>query len=655
MSSEELKEHQQKLIEREMKKEEARQEKMSKATEALKRSDFDQVIDLTSDIIYDYRIKGAAKAEMLAMRGLAFFQKGDLIKAKEDVDNAISENRQEVRAYLIRSNIHEKENRKDQAIADMETYVRLKPNDQEGQARLQKLIVQTGASLQAPPQPGISVKPAPAPVQSGVDITPPPSPVQTGANPAHQPAVGPALKLVESPNRSYALYKPANWKVNEDPRPDSMRITVIAPDQSAAVDFLWVRNPGGQINALLALAAYRQRLVPSGAEIIWSDVYRSPDNSRATVTMRYRTANLSLEGMFYLEASARALSVQGYMAPEGQLAQQRPMLYNIMASLAFSRQPVPQPVKAEAFNPQYVNVPLINRPAQDGSLTMRTPSDWGFLAAQGKVITSADNGSQGFAFLVFSGNPILRGTTVAQGVIAQPYMAPNQAIQVILAGFGHRNIKITKSQPDPTASQEFFQQVGRRSDAQDMMVTWTSAKGASCLGFFKVINAAPSPTGLWFCMLAGTWGPKHDFYRYYPMLEQVASSFSINDQYARRYIQEGLKRARELHDKTIAMMRDNAKGREQQQAEWEARQKHKDFIESKWDDYRRGNSYWVSDLENGKVYQTDSYGIRDKGTTNYYEGSGYNYTNFEGRNPHHPSETMREVTRQEMEQILGQY
>ena len=62
---------------------------------------------------------------MLAMRGLAFFQKGDMIKAKEDVDKAISENRQEVRAYLIRSSIHEKENRKEQAIADMETYVRL--------------------------------------------------------------------------------------------------------------------------------------------------------------------------------------------------------------------------------------------------------------------------------------------------------------------------------------------------------------------------------------------------------------------------------------------------------------------------------------------------------------------------------------------------
>jgi tetratricopeptide (TPR) repeat protein len=639
MSAEELKEHQKKLLERELKKEEARREKVSMAAETLKNRDFDQVIDLTSDIIYDYRLKDTALAEMLAMRGLAFFQKGDVVKAKEDLDKAISENRQEVKAYLIRSSIHERENRKEQAIADMETYVRLKPNDQDGQERLQKLKVQTGAGLPASTQSGISAKPRPVSVQPG--------------DPTYQPEVDLALKLVEAPDKSFALYKPATWKVNEDPRPDSMRITVIAPDQSAAVDFLWMRNSGGQVNALHALATYRQRLVPSGADIVWSDIYCSPDNSRATVTVRYRSANLSLEGRLYLEASTTALSVQGYMAREGLLIQQRPMLYNIMASLAFSKQPTSQPVKVEAFTPQYVNAPLINHSAQDGSLTMLTPSDWGFVAAQGKVITSADNGSQGFAFLVFSGNPILRGATVAQGVIAQSYMTPSQAIQVILAGFGHRNIKITKSQPDPTASQEFSRQVGRHSDAQDMMVTWTSAKGASCLGFFKVINAAPSPTGLWFCMLAGTWGPQHDFYLYYPMLEQVASSFSINDQFARRYIQDGLKRARELHDKTVAMMRDNAKGREQQQTDWEARQKQKDFIDSKWDDHQRGNSYWVSDLENGKVYQTDNYGTRDKGTNDYYEGGGYNYTNFEGRNPRHPSETMREITRQEAEQMMG--
>ncbi len=67
-------------------------------------------------------------------------------------------------------------------------------------------------------------------------------------------------------------------------------------------------------------------------------------------------------------------------------------------------------------------------------------------------------------------------------------------------------------------------------------------------------------------------------------------------------------------------------------------------MDSKWDDYRRGQSYWVSDLEGGKLYATDSWGTKDTTTGDYYEGKGYNWTNFEGQNPHHPSETMREVS-----------
>jgi hypothetical protein len=645
MSMEEFEQQRKALIEREMQKEEARREKMAQVAEALKNKDFEQAVKLTSQIITSQQLGDTAKAEVLVMRGLAYYHKNELAKAKQDLDEAVRRNRQEARAYVIRSAVHEKENRREQAIADMEAYTRLKPDDQEGRARLQKLQAQ--ASPPAPP-------PSPGPAQGSPSApTPALGPAQTGAAAASKPAAIPALKLYEAPDKSYALHKPTNWQVKDEALPASLRITVLAPDQGAAVDFLWERNQGGQANALLALEAFRRRLAPSGAEVTWSNVYRSEDNSRATATVRYRTAKLALQGTFYFEASAKSLSAQGYMARDGQLAQQRPTLYNIMTSLAFSKRPASPPPTAASFNPQYVSPALVSRRAPDGSLAMNTPNDWGFAAAKGTAIASAANGGQGFAFLTLSGNPILRGATVAQGVIAQPYLTPPQALRVILAGFGHRDIAIKQNQSDPAASQEFGKRVGRRGDAQDIVVTWTSAKGAPCLGFFKMICASPSPTGLWFCILAGAWGPQQDFYRYYPLLEQVASSFSINDQYARRYIQDGLKRARELHDQTVAKIREAGRGREQQQADWEARQKRKEFAESKWDDYRRGNSYWVSDMENGKVYQTDSHGTRDTSTNDYYQGRGHNYTNFEGRNPRHPSETMREVSSYELQQMRG--
>jgi hypothetical protein len=463
----------------------------------------------------------------------------------------------------------------------------------------------------------------------------------------------PALKPYEAPNKSYALYKPADWKVQEQPGPDNLHIRVLAADSSAAVDFFWDRNQQGKANALLALAAFRQCLERLGVEGTWSAVYCSPDASHAMATLRYRSPQGPVQGTFYFEASPKALAVQGYHALETALARQRPLLLNIMASLAIAKPNGNRPEIAPAFQPQYVNPPLNHRRAQDGSLTLKTPDDWNFLAAGGKVITGSADGSLGFVFTAFSGNPILRGASVLQGVIAQPYITPPQALQVILSGFGHRDIKIQQAQADPSTNQECLRQIGQRCEAEDVVATWTSDKGADCLGFFKVINTAPSAMGLWNCILAGSWGPHKDFYRYCPLLEQVAASFAINDQYARRYIQDGLKRARELHDKTLAMMRENAKAREQQQADWEARQARKDFTESKWDDYRRGNSYWVSDLEGGKVYQADSHGVRDRVTNDYYEGKGYNWTNFEGTNPRHPSETMREVSSYELKQIMG--
>ncbi len=463
----------------------------------------------------------------------------------------------------------------------------------------------------------------------------------------------PTLKPYEAPNKNYALYKPADWKVQEELGPKSQHVRVLAADASAAVDFFWDHNQEGRTDALLALRTFSQCLKRLGVEGIWSAVYRSPDSSQATASLRYPSPQGPVLGTFYFEASPETLVVQGYHALESVIVRQRPVLLNIMASFAIAKSTGKGLEKAPVFQPQYVTSPLKDRYAQDGSLTMKAPDDWNFMAGGGKVIAGAADGSQGFVFTAFAGNPILRGASVLQGVIAQPYISPSQALQVILSGFGHRNIKIREAQADPATGRECLRQIGQSCEAQDVMATWTSNKGADCQGFFKVINTPPSPMGLWNCLLAGSWAPEKDLYRYVPMLEKIAASFAINDQYARKYIQDGLKRARELHDKTMAMMHENAKAREQQQAEWETRQARKDFADSKWDDYRRGNSYWVSDLEGGKVYQSDSHGLHDRVTDQYYEGKGYNWTHFEGTNPRDPSETMREVSSYELKQIMG--
>lgn len=469
-----------------------------------------------------------------------------------------------------------------------------------------------------------------------------------GAQPA---ALERSLKPFVAESKRYALHKPADWIVLEEPTEDSFRILVRPLDGSSSVEFYWARNPAGKPDALRFLAEFRQLMDQTCKEPAFSEAFLSTDSTRAVATVRCRTVKTPVKGRYYFESTARGVFAQGYLAPEASLAAQRPLLLNVMASLAFPGAPrvrmtqEPAPVR----EPDIQLPPLVARQAQDGSLSMRTPADWAFMAGAGRVVTGAPDGGMGFIFTSISGNPMLPNASIAQGVIGAPYQPPPRALQTILQAFGHRNIKVLSAAPDRATMQECLTAIRQQCDAQDIVARWSSAQGAECLGALQLINAQPSITGLWFVIISGVWGPESDFHRYLPLLEQVGESFSINDQYARRYIQSGLANLRRLQQQTAAAVQDLNRAREQNQADWEARQERKDYIESKWDDYRRGNSYWVSELEGGKIYRTDSGGTLDTATGAYYEGKPYNWVNFEGQNPRHPSENMRELSSWEVE------
>ena len=472
-----------------------------------------------------------------------------------------------------------------------------------------------------------------------------------------QPASGqprPALKPYVAASRLYVLYKPADWRVSEDARPTSLRVLVQAPDGVSTVDFYWAKNDLGAPNALGFLVAFRRSLSQAHGQVALSDVFVSRDGARATAAVRYGAAGGTVAGKYYFESTKNGQSAQGYCAPEARLAAQRPLLLNVMASFAFGRAVAAGARSGTPPSPAPVQVTLTPRRAPDGSLSIRVPADWNFLAGGGRVITAARDGGMGFIFTAFSGNPLVPQATIAQGIIPTRYLPPAQTLGYVFNAFRNRQFRIHTATPDQATMRECYARLGGPCDAQDFQVSYTSPEGTSCVGAFKVINGNPSAiTGIWNTIVAGIWGPERDFARYFPMLEQIAGSFAINDQYARRYIQNGLENLRRLQQKTQAAMQDLNNMREQNQKDWEAKQERKAYMDAGWDDYRRGNSYWVSDLEGGKVYATDSGGTQDTVTGQYYEGKPYNWVNFEGQNPRHPSETMREINSYELKKLEG--
>ena len=457
---------------------------------------------------------------------------------------------------------------------------------------------------------------------------------------AVQLGAAPALETYVSPDRLFALQKPPGWKVIEDTAADTLSIAVTSPDSAARVMVVWTKlggpKPPTALGVICGLCQAERRSHP---EAVFSQAQASRDGRRAVVSERYRAGSVFFRSRTFVEVDARGITVQAYAAPEAGLDGQRPLLMNMLMSVAL--------LKAPKGSRPPLQKTLVERQAPDGSLRMRVPQDWAFLAGKGMVVTGEPGA--GFIFTAFAGNPMLPQATVAQGVIGRNYLSPATTLPVVLQGFGHRSPAVVWSAPDPATAAQYRASLRRNAEAADLVATWTSKEGLPCIGGFKVVNAVPAVMGQWTSLVAGIWAPKAELARYVPVLEQVAGSFGVNDAYARGYIQAGLANLRRLQAKTAEAMQDLRYAREDMQRAWEERQARKDYMDSKWDDYRRGDSYWVSDLEGGKVYHTDPSGTRDTQTGDYYEGGGFTWTEFQGQNPRHPSEGMREISSYELE------
>ncbi len=474
-------------------------------------------------------------------------------------------------------------------------------------------------------------------------VVAPAQPPANNARSASSAAAAVRLQPYVAPSKLFALSKPADWIVTPVAGKDSYSINVASPDRKSQVNLLWIR--ASQPDLLHFISACRSTLARSYPDIAFSKTYISRDNKRGLTTVTYQVAGIKAQGRAYFDLSPSGGFMQQYAAPQQQLAAQRPLMMNVIASVAF----INPPKGGAAGQTLPLQIALVDRRAADGSWTIKMPADWQFTGQKGRILAGQPGGSMGFIVTAFTGEPSLQRATLAQGIIGTRYQSPDQTLSFVLRGFGHSNIVIKSSTPDQATMKQCLATVRGGCDAADQVAEWTSKEGAECVGSFKVTNNHPGAMGVWSTTLSGIWGPRKDLARYFPTLEKIGNSFAINGKFAHDYIAAGLENLRHEQAKTANAIADLNYTRQDMQRAWEDRQARKDYMDSKWDDYRRGNSYWVSDIEGGKVYHTDTWGTRDTETGDYYEGKAYNWTNFEGQNPRYPSEDMREISSYELE------
>jgi hypothetical protein len=466
-----------------------------------------------------------------------------------------------------------------------------------------------------------------------------------------------------SPQGVVSVLKPKEWKVEERYTGNSASVVVCDNSRMTGVMFFVSKNDARIKDSLYILGENvknnRKRFPDFKCDKTWA----AQDRSKAITNVSFTAKGIPVLGKFYYFVNPNRMLIMSYQAPGDIFSKYKRILLTILNNINFYDQyeeqkrakSLKQPSK-ESIQP--VKAQMVWRQAPDGSVRFMAPVNWQYQAQKGRAIVGSEQEDAGFVFTsveAFARDPGVR----VPGVLISRYLPPDQFIGLFLSSFGQaRNVQIIEKKPDYKTVQEAAQFLRAQCEAQDLVVKFSAKSGRSCLASFKVITSRPAAfSGQWWSIVTGSWAQEARFAAYVPLLENIAKSYQINEAWSRNYIQKGLANLRRLQQKTQQAIQELNQARYDQQRSWEANQARKDYSNWKFSQYLRGESDWVSSLEGGKVYHTDSWGTKDTWTGDYYEGSPYNYVNFEGKNPRHPTlEGMQEINSYELYQkyIQGQ-
>lgn len=473
---------------------------------------------------------------------------------------------------------------------------------------------------------------------------------------ASSPAPADPLSRYVSERPPFTVLRPESWKVRYEASPEFFRVWVSDAGLASQVEISLEDNRSARSDSVALLRAKARDLRSRFPDLALTEVVACEDLSCAAATVAFTRERVPFKGRFYFQSDPMQTVIRGYAAPLARLEGERNLMLNILANIRWGNpRSADQPAAARAPQAPPVQMQLVKRRSADGSVSLLLPADWTFQGQSGRVLAVAPEGSvcAGFIFTSFQVIPPQLRIPVTPDVIQSPYLAPSRFLPLVFQKFGNRNMRILQATPDPQAAAAYMQHSRTRCVAEKVVLSWDSPRSQPCLGGFLVFNGQPGVSGIWTSLVAGLWGPGQEIDRYIPVLDQIGKSFGINDQYAANYIREGLDNLRRQQARTQEAMRDLNRAREDNQRAWEARQERKDASNARWDDYRRGNSYWISELEGGKIYQTDPWGTRDTVTGDRWEGAPHDYIRFEGQNPRHPSENMRELSSHEVQKLTG--
>jgi uncharacterized protein (DUF736 family) len=450
------------------------------------------------------------------------------------------------------------------------------------------------------------------------------------------PAAKAPIRKYVTPGANFVLYLPQGWNCTEKTGDGYLSLIVEDPSgQFGAVMDYGVSRQAGNGQAKLIIG----RLAQQFPTLRLGNSLRNNDYSRVVFDGFFTDpAKGKREFRCWVTNNAGNFLCSRIEAPEGKLAENREMLLSILANVRL--------IKGAFGSGGASPVALVPYRLGDGSATFQIPQGWR-VQDLGKAQFIALDPAGRFSFMVATVEMVTPRLGVrSPGLLVLPYMAPHDALKALCAQLG-------------IAQNMQFLWVNRH---QDLERAAAGGGTAAIEDFLYTCDGKAGPSkgftfGMCFYSRLGTnWsmshftvaGPVDQFDSFAQNFANMLQSYRINQAWVSDYIRRGLDNVRRLQRQTSEIVTRNAQEiHSMMQAAYEERQRSQDYIDYQRTNYIRGQQDWISSVEGGTVYHSDSWGLTNTATGEFYEGQPFDYVHFQGENPKY-RETMTPVDNREL-------
>ena len=453
------------------------------------------------------------------------------------------------------------------------------------------------------------------------------APNARGAGSTETPTALPMEKYV-SKEAIFVLYKPRGWAVTEGAQRGFRTVSVSDPSGRYEAAMFYGTNPAG--SDVLALA----RLFGGGIGRQFPDLALrgamvSPDRTRVVFDATFTVPRQGKrEFRCWVTGAGGEFMYSSIEAPAGHLARMRPVLLTILANVRIFK---------GAFGTQAVapvQVPLIWHRLSDGSARFAVPRGWS-CQEFGKGCFLAGDGN-GYVFMVASVDVLTPrlGVTVP-GVAVSDYLRPSRALQFLAGAQGFAtNMQFQKVYARPDIARAMGQVYTAGPVTAEEFLYTCDTRAGRCKGYTFGFSFGSRIGTNWNFRHLTVLAPADAFDGFLGTFVSILGSYEIDQVWAKKYVAEGMERLRRLQQQTAAMVAQNARDiPRMMQAAYDERQRSMAYIDYQRTNYIRGQQDWISTMEGGTVYHTDSWGTKNTTTGESWEGGPFNYVNFRGRNP----------------------